>query len=261
MAASREDLEEAARRMLAHGERPTPEALAQAAGVSRSTYFRLVGSHRDFLSSLGWDDGASARERILQAALEMIDEMGVSALGMDLVATRAGTSRATLYRLFANKAELFSALAKEHAPLQALRPLLEQQAATPPADLLPPLLKAGVIRLLKRRGLLRAILAEAAIDTPDTTTARAIVVEAYEALARYLLQQMDAGRLRRVEPAAAVQALLGPVLFYATTRPETWPGAAGSALDPEEMVGEMVAIWLRGMSPAEAAADPETPLA
>ena len=58
--------------------------------------------------------------------------------------------------------------------------------------------------MLERRGLLRAILAEAAIDGPDTAGGRDIVVVAYRALATYLEAQMDAGKLRRANPVAAV---------------------------------------------------------
>ncbi|HKS91929.1 MAG TPA: helix-turn-helix domain-containing protein [Tepidiformaceae bacterium] len=243
------EVQERARRMLAQGVRPTPEALASAAGISRSTYFRLVGSHREFLNSLGWDEGATARERLLAAALELIDETGLGGLAMDAVAARAETSRATLYRLFPTKAALFSALASEYAPLKMLRGLLEQAQGRDVTELLVPLLKAAAPRLLERRGLLRAILAEAAIDGPDTAGGRDIVVVAYRALATYLEAQMDAGKLRRANPVAAVQALLGPILFYASVRPDAWVESPSAGAVAGEVINEMIEIWLRGMRP------------
>ena len=255
MTDSRAQLEEAARRLIDQGVRPTPESLAAAAGISRSTYFRTVGSHREFVGSLGWNEGASPRRRLLEAALELIDESGVSGLGMDAVAARAETSRATLYRLFPNKAALFSALASEYAPLQMLRRVLEQNPVGDPAEFILPLLRAAIPRLLQRRGLLRAILAEAAMDSPDTDPGRAVVADSYRALATYLEVQMDAGRLRRTDSAAAVQALLGPVLFYVVVRPDAWLEDQGDAKSADGMINEMVGIWLRGMRPDGASTD------
>ena len=42
--------------------------------------------------------GAGARERMLRAALEVLDEAGIAGLSMEAVARRAGASKATLYR-------------------------------------------------------------------------------------------------------------------------------------------------------------------
>ena len=42
--------------------------------------------------------GAGARQRVLQAALEVLDEHGLAGFTMEAVARRAGASKATLYR-------------------------------------------------------------------------------------------------------------------------------------------------------------------
>jgi AcrR family transcriptional regulator len=42
--------------------------------------------------------GAGARQRVLQAALQVLDEHGLSGFTMEAVARRAGASKATLYR-------------------------------------------------------------------------------------------------------------------------------------------------------------------
>lgn len=108
---------------------------------------------------------------------------------------------------------------------------------------------------------------QAAISLDRTWRAAATLARLFAPGARITTEgnRLLAGRASATflsaSPEAHVAGHTASIALNATTRPETWPGAAGSALDPEEMVGEMVAIWLRGMSPAEAAADPETPLA
>src|SRR3954471_18566652 len=42
--------------------------------------------------------GAGARQRVLQAALQVLDEHGLAGFTMEAVARRAGASKATLYR-------------------------------------------------------------------------------------------------------------------------------------------------------------------
>lgn len=49
-------------------------------------------------------------DRIVEAALELVDEQGADALSMRSLAQRLGSGTATLYRHFANRAELVAAL-------------------------------------------------------------------------------------------------------------------------------------------------------
>src|SRR5260221_3837606 len=88
------------RGLLATGERPTVGQIAEAAGISRTTFYREFDSLQALMNALAVEPEPGPRERILEAALDMIGALGLGALSMDDLATQAGVSRATLYRLF-----------------------------------------------------------------------------------------------------------------------------------------------------------------
>lgn len=69
---------------------------------------------------------------------------------------------------------------------------------------MPALVAAAVPRLLANRGVLRAVLAEAAADEAAGGAGRAVIRGLYTALEDYVQGQMVAGRLRQMEPLAAV---------------------------------------------------------
>lgn len=241
----------AAQALLAKVGAPSAEMVAAAAGLSRSTYYRVIGgSHEAFLREAGYVAEPTARDRVLAATAALLDDVGFSGLLMDAVAERAGVSRATLYRSFPNKSELIGALARSRASLGLLAKALTGTADQPPAEVLPAMMTAAMPHLLANRGLLRAILAEASVSGPDAASGRAVVAELFAGVVQYLTRQMDAGRLRRTDSLAALRALLGPLLLYAVLQPEFWSKVA-EPLPPNEAVAEMVAIWLRGMAPDE----------
>ena len=55
----------------------------------------------------------SARERLIQAAVELFYQQGVRAIGIETVLVRSGVSKSSLYRTFASKEELIAAFAEE----------------------------------------------------------------------------------------------------------------------------------------------------
>ncbi|QDP98528.1 TetR/AcrR family transcriptional regulator [Microlunatus elymi] len=72
-------------------------------------------------------DAARNRQRILQAARELIDERGPQELTMNEVAAHAGVGVGTVYRRFGDQAGLVDALMDEHE-----RELQEQMISGPP---------------------------------------------------------------------------------------------------------------------------------
>src|SRR2546423_9348856 len=111
---SRESLQErilaATRLHFAQGVLPTLSEIAQAAGISRATFYRAFSSREELLHALALEPEPESRDRLLAKALEMIGAQGLAALSMDALADAAGVSRATVYRLFPRKAPRFPEL-------------------------------------------------------------------------------------------------------------------------------------------------------
>ena len=74
--------------------------LASAAGVSRASFYRVFESREALLEALDLEPEPGASQRVLDAALNLVGAHGLTNLSMDDLATAAGVSRATLYRLF-----------------------------------------------------------------------------------------------------------------------------------------------------------------
>ena len=55
----------------------------------------------------------SARERLVETAIDLFYQEGIRAIGIDTVVERSGVSKSSLYRTFASKDELIAAFAEE----------------------------------------------------------------------------------------------------------------------------------------------------
>jgi hypothetical protein len=65
---------------------------------------------------------------------------------------------------------------------------------------------------------------------------------------RYLEQQMDAGRLRRMHPMLAMQSFVAPIMLHMVSRPLAEDlGLVDVPLD--EVVREFTEAWLRATRP------------
>lgn len=247
---SREDVLAKVAAAFTGGAAPSMDEMALAAGVSRAALYGLFGSRATLLDALGADVPPSVDERILVAAGEIVAERGIGGLTLDEVAQRSGVSRATVYRLYSGKAALYREVARVYLPtdeaMQMMDSMLDRSPNVVMARLARSLAQAGEVRI----GVLRSVLFE-------TTAApgggnEEFLDEAYlnvQVMIRYLERQMDAGRLRKIDPVLAMQAFLAPVMFHAVSRPvlEQY-GLLTMSL--EDAVQTLTDGWLRSMTPS-----------
>jgi AcrR family transcriptional regulator len=235
-------------RLLATRDQATVEDIANAAGVSRSTFYRSFPSRSVLLRELRLEPEIGARDRILESAARLLQTESLAQLSMDELANVAGVSRANLYRLFPGKAALFHAMLLAFSPFEPVMTLFDQRGHEPPDQLIPDLVVTAYRAVAPRVGIARTLVVEITAMTTETRDAFAQTgLQAFSRLAAYLGSHMEAGRLRRMPPVLAVQALVGPVMIHVLSTPllvESAPAPTG-----EDAVRQLATIWLDGMRP------------
>lgn len=248
-AAARERILELARRQ----PRTSLTDLARTAGVSRATLHRYFPSRRDLLRELDLNPEPEARQRALQAAVELLARDGLAQLSMECVAKRAGISRAQVYRLFSGKAALFKELVCTYSPLEPIGATIASLGNEPPEVVMPALALAAAHHLEGRLGLVRSLLFEVSAPSEEAATARELVIHtAILPVTAYLQAQMRAGRLRRMSPLLALQAFVGPLIAHVILRPFA-RDLSSDGTTIEAAVVELANVWLAAMRPLEEA--------
>ncbi len=227
--------------------------LAAAAGVSRASFYRAFESREALLAALDLQPEPDASRRVLEAAVKLVGAHGLTNLSMDDLATEAGVSRATLYRLFPGKAALFTSLLHEYSPLDPVSRLFETQRTEPPEVLMPEIAitmyrvfyGAGESRL----GILRALFFEISSLAPETAdAAQDLIKTLVGAIAVYVVEHMRSGRLRPMHPVLALQSFIGPIFFHLLTRPVA-ERVLGFEIEGEQAMKLLAENWLRAMAP------------
>jgi len=253
MEKTRERILGGARGLLRRGEKATVGQIATAAGVSRTSFYRAFESRDALLEALEVAPEPGARQRLLDAALEIVGAAGLSALSMDELADRAEVSRATLYRLFPGKSALFTALVNTYSPLEPVIVVVTAMQDDAP-ELVMPEVARTVYRTIygrgaDRTGLLRALFFEVSGLAPDTEEAvREAIGKVVGALMRYMTNQMSEGRLRTMHPMLALQSFIGPIFFHVMTRAAA-ERVLGFDIEGEHAMTELAETWLRAMKP------------
>jgi AcrR family transcriptional regulator len=172
---------------------------------------------------------ATTRQRLLQAAQDLIEEGGYGAASVIAIAERAGVASGTLYRHFASKEELFVELfrtvcsGEERAMRAAADRMAEDSTA---AERLETVLATFARRALRNPRLAWALIAEP-VD-PRVDAERLAYRERYaELIAEGVAQGIAAGDLpdqnARLTAAALVggcgEALVGPLSPVAGREP------------------------------------------
>jgi AcrR family transcriptional regulator len=151
------------------------------------------------------------RKRILEAALESLDEVGFANTTTDLIAERAGASKATIYRWWPTKAALL---------LEALRDVVAQELPFPDTGDLKEDVRQQLrnfVKLLtgRRGGVLRSFVAAAQSDPEVAEAFRNVWVIPRRADARKVLEKhQQEGRLPAGTDLELLMDLLYGPLYY-----------------------------------------------
>lgn len=238
-----------ASRLLSRSEQASVETIARAAGVSKTTFYRTFPSRASLLAELKLEPEPDTRRRILEAAYEMLQRRTLAELSMDELAVAAHISRANLYRIVPGKSALFRALLVTYSPFEPVMALFQEKGDRPPDEFIPQVVLTAYRSVAGRSGIARTLLLEVTSLSPETQQPFAETgLRVIGALAGYLQAQMQAGRLRRMNPILALQSLVGSVMMHVLSAPVLGQGRM-PAPEGEKAVIELAQIWLRGMRP------------
>ncbi|PRX92487.1 TetR/AcrR family transcriptional regulator [Allonocardiopsis opalescens] len=195
---------------------------------------------------------AATRERILDAAAEVMRELGLARATTKEIARAAGYSEATLYKHFADKTELFVRVLAERAPdfvgILARLPGLVGTGAL--AEHLRDTARQAVLFYAQGVPMAASVFAEPTVLARHRERIGAMAAgpgQARAALAEYLRAEQRAGRVRAdADPEAAAALLLGACFQEGFLR-------AFAGVDPTEGLDEfsakVVADLLTGIGP------------
>lgn len=191
------------------------------------------------------------REQLLDAAIRVFARKGFSRATNKDIAREADVTPGLIYHYFESKEALLQAILEERSPLSLLRSLPAQVMELPPAQFLPSL----VLRVLKIvEGeqfvqIIRVILPELMHNPGILPVAPSVLQRAVNMLAAYLDQQMERGKLRRVEDSRlAAQTLLGCVIGFVLRR-QIFRDPQALEYSQEQLANIIVDIFLRGLLP------------
>ncbi len=238
-----------ATRLLARDRQVSVEAIAIAAGVSRTTFYRAFPSRAQLLRALEVQPEPDTRQRVVDASIRMLRTQTLKELSMDSLASEADVSRANLYRLFPGKSALFKAILLAYSPFEPVMAVFARVGDRPPEEVIPEIVLAAYRTVAGHTGILRTLLLEVTSMTPEFAQAFAETgLRAFGTFAQYLAAQMAAGRLRRMHPMIAVQSLVGGVMFHMLAAP-VMSQATIDVPAGEDIVLQFAHVWLRGMRP------------
>jgi AcrR family transcriptional regulator len=184
------------------------------------------------------------RQRIMQAAAQVFAEKGYARSTTRTLAAAAGVNEVTLFRHFGNKQNLFAAIIEDYAA-PAITTTFETQLT---GDYRQDLIAMGSMVLglmLDRREAMRMMLCEAE-HFPEV---RQMLAEnprqLREALAAYLIHQMERGLVRPLNAEAAAQAFWGMFFAYSIS---LWlmDEEAGRIESSQQIVEQYVDIFVQG---------------
>ena len=198
-------------------------ALADAAGMSRSTLLRRLGGSRRALDEAvrkaGVDPGGQpVRERAIEAGARLISQRGLASVTLESVAEAAHCSMPSLHAIFGTRDRLFAAIYERYSPLRDLMGVFADPTASI-EQTVAGFYQAMAVGLTREPQVAPAMLADL-LANPHGPSARIFAEyfpHAVSAIGGWLQQQVDVGAIRDIP----IPLLMGN--YRATGRP---PAAA-----------------------------------
>jgi AcrR family transcriptional regulator len=194
------------------------------------------------------DEYAEARrDQILEAALHLFSRQGFAESSVDEIAAEAGLGKATLYLYFPSKEDLLRKLVDHFRLVPDIGAMVESIRNMPPATGIPRLV-AAIWRQLKERKEIAHVLVREVFSNPERARlyTEQVRLPGRYLLARYLESWMKRGKLKRLNPEAASQALFG-MLWYFLQSQELMGGKELAPLSDEIICATVSKVFVDGV--------------
>ncbi|MBB4689742.1 TetR/AcrR family transcriptional regulator [Amycolatopsis jiangsuensis] len=203
------------------------QAIAEDAGISRSTLLRRLGGTRHALDAAvraaGIDPGGRrpVRDRAVEAGARLVGELGLAAFTVEAVAAEAGCSIPSLYATFTSRDGLLLAVYDRYSPTSDVEAHLNSAGDDLAATL------RTFCRLIgenfqRQPRVLPAILAEI-LARPQDPAIQSLLSRhlpwLLDGAGAWLGREIRRGRIRDLPVPLLLQQLIGPVLLHALSRP------------------------------------------
>ncbi|MEO8289099.1 MAG: TetR/AcrR family transcriptional regulator [Chloroflexota bacterium] len=195
-------------------------------------------------------DYEAKRQQIIDGALQVFSSEGFEkATNKDIARAARINSPGLIYHYFKDKTDLFRQVVEERAPILQLVTHGDDFMESEPREVLTMFADSFVTMMDNRAGLamFKMMLAESTRKPAVAAIFNKVGPwRGFNYLRRYLEHQMDLGRLRRIDPGAAVRCFMGPLVAYMIMR-EIFVQEDAQSLSPETMVTTTVDLFLYGL--------------
>ena len=225
----------------------TMENIAQAAGTSRATVYRVVGSRQALMGELAGrglvDEEVDVSSRVLRACTAVFSRAGVEAATVEEIAREAGVGVATIYRHFGTREGLVDAFVSNFGQRRAAR----EVSLNPSGDLRTDLLRMTSAALedmaahpdISRLGLMEALKGSVMVDRLKQSPYRGLPT-----LVKLLTPHLRGTRFEQEDPTQVALCLAGMLMAFGVFGPtvEKLP-----LTDPHRAAELMVDLFLSGV--------------
>lgn len=161
------------------------------------------------------------REQILDAALRVFAQKGVTRATNQDIAREAGITSGLIYHYFQNKGALLTAILEERAPpSQLIRSIPPQALTLPPESFLRLVVQQALALMEEERfaQIIRVFLPEVIQNPAVSGSVITTVQRAVGFLGNYLAAKMESGELRSADAGLIAQVLVGSVMAFMLRR-------------------------------------------
>jgi AcrR family transcriptional regulator len=187
-----------------------------------------------------------ARERILDAALNVFAEKGFAGATTRDISAKADVNEVTLFRHFDSKKGLYAAVISERSPIAEVERSLEFDTGMPVDELLRANAASVLSVLRANRRHFMLLMGDAWRSQKTRSMISRLAMEKGITIASGLMEElMDAGKMRKCDPEVAARAMVGMIQSYFLTTDII----AGRKPDPAEdarILDGFVEIFLEG---------------